>query len=370
MFAKKVILENYRNISYAEAELSPSVNLFYGKNAQGKTNFLESVYLFSQAKSFRTSKDKEFCKFGEEKATATLIYECGGREQRLSVSVFSDSRRKQMNVNGFEVKKNSQLQGNFFTVLFAPEHLNLVKEGPSERRRFLDIAISPLKSKYATMLEEYEKILTHKNALLKDIYKYPQLRDTLPVWEEKQAAAGAYIAFMRSSYIEKIKQFAAMEHSEISSGKEELSLEYIGFSDNKSDYSSLEACKKALFDKIIENEEEEIRAGMSLVGPQRDDMEILINGVPARSFASQGQQRSAVLSLKLAEGKAVYDTVGEHPVFLLDDVMSELDASRRSFILNKIKDQQVIITGCDKARYKTHHNIAYFFVKNGNIVKR
>ncbi len=370
MFVKRVILENYRNIAAAEVTLSPSVNLFYGKNAQGKTNFLESVYLFSQGASFRNVKERDYCRFGQNEARATLVFEREGYENCLKMSFFGDGRRKEISVNGFPIKKLSGLAGNFYTVLFAPEHLSLVKDGPSERRKFLDIAISPLKPKYAAALDEYEKILTHKNALLKDIFKFPTLRDTLPVWNEKQARAGAYIAFMRASYIEKITPLAAENHLEISNGKEALSLKYLGFSDKKEDYDTLEACKAAFLRKITETEEEEIRAGVSLCGPQRDDMEIEINGNPARSFASQGQQRSAVLSLKLAEGSAVFANTGEHPVFLLDDILSELDTSRRAYILHKIADRQVIITACDRARYKSCADMTCFAVKDGVIIKK
>ncbi len=368
MHAKKVLLENYRNIELAEVELSPSVNLFYGKNAQGKTNFLESVYLFSQSKSFRNVRERETVRFGAEYARATLVYERGGYENRLEIKIFADSRRREMSVNGFPIKKNSLLAGNFYTVLFAPEHLSLVKDGPSARREFLDLAIAPLKPKYSAVLEEYEKILTQKNALLKDIFKFPTLRDTLPVWNEKQARAGAFIALMRASYIEKIKANAAKYHDEISNGREALSLVYQGFAENGAVYESLESTQSALLAKINALEEEEIRAGMCLCGPQRDDVEILINGVAARSFGSQGQQRSAVLSLKLAEGDAVFETAGEHPVFLLDDILSELDAARRTYILKKIANRQVIITACDRSRYKnTALNGKVFAVKDGVI---
>lgn len=368
MRVESLYLENYRNIVKAGLDLSSGVNVFYGRNAQGKTNLLESIYVFTSGKSFRPAKDKELVRDGEEKAVLNMSFFAENRSNEYDMILYSDKRRREVKLNGAPLKRNMDMSGNFYTVLFAPEHLNLVKEGPSERRRFLDEAVSNLRPKYAKAAEDYEKILTHKNALLKDIYRYPQLSSTLDVWNEKQASVGAYMMMMRSSYINKIKDIAAANHSDLSHGKEILELFYIhGGKRCDEKFENLDEAKSYLQKEIADMYEEEFKAGMSLVGPQRDDIEVTVNGKPAKQFCSQGQQRSAVLSIKLAEGDLVFNTTGEQPVMLLDDMLSELDRPRQTYILKKINDRQVIITGCDRTKYRNIDGVRFFNIKNGEI---
>ncbi|MBR3870334.1 MAG: DNA replication/repair protein RecF [Clostridia bacterium] len=363
-------LENFRNIEKTGFDLSGGVNVFYGRNAQGKTNLLESIYVFTSGKSFRPAKDKELIMHDKEKAVLNMTFFAENRNNEYDIIFYSDKRRREAKINGVPIKRNMDMAGNFYTVLFAPEHLNLIKEGPGERRRFLDQAISVLKPKYAKAVEDYEKILTQKNALLKDIYKYPQLEATLDVWSEKQANVGAYLMFMRNSYIKKLGEIARKDHLELSNGKEELKLSYIhSGKESENEFYSLEATRSFLAKEISDMKNEEISAGMSLVGPQRDDMEVTVNQMSAKMFCSQGQQRSAVLSIKMAEGDLVYETTGEQPVMLLDDMLSELDRPRQTYILKKITDRQVIITGCDRARYKNIDNVKFFNIKNGTIIE-
>lgn len=368
MRVESLYLENYRNIEKAGLDLSPGVNVFYGRNAQGKTNLLESIYVFTTGKSFRPSKDRELVKDGQEKAVLNMSFFAENRSNEYDMVLYADRRRREIKLCGVPLKRNMDMAGNFYTVLFAPEHLNLVKEGPSERRKFLDDAVSTLRPKYAKAAEDYERILTHKNALLKDMYRYPQLSSTLDVWNEKQASVGAYLMMMRSSYIKKIKDIAAKNHFEISHGKEKLELFYIhGGKRCDEEFYSLEAAKSYLEKEISDAYEEELRAGITLVGPQRDDIDITVNAKAAKLFCSQGQQRSAVLSLKLAEGDLVFETTGEQPVMLLDDMLSELDRPRQTYILKKITDRQVVITGCDRTKYKKIDNVKFFKIKNGEI---
>ncbi len=363
-------LENYRNIEKAGFDLSGGVNVFYGRNAQGKTNLLESIYVFTSGKSFRPAKDKELVMHGKENATLNMTFFAENRNNEYDIIFYSDKKRREAKINGIPIKRNMDMAGNFYTVLFAPEHLNLIKEGPGERRRFLDQAISVLKPKYAKAIEDYEKILTQKNALLKDIYKYSQLESTLDVWNEKQANVGAYLMFMRNSYINKLGKIAQRNHLELSSGKEELNLSYIhSGKQQENEFYTLEATRSYLANEIADMKAEEIGAGMSLVGPQRDDMDVTVNGKSAKLFCSQGQQRSAVLSIKMAEGDLVFETTGEQPVMLLDDMLSELDRPRQTYILKKITDRQVIITGCDRAKYKNIDNVKFFNIKNGTITE-
>ena len=363
-----IYLENYRNIEKAGFDLDAGVNVFYGRNAQGKTNLLESIYVFTSGKSFRPAKDKELIRHGCETSVLNMTFFSENRNNEYDITFYSDKRRREVKLNGIPIKRNMDMAGNFYTVLFAPEHLNLIKEGPGERRRFLDQAISVLKPKYAKAIEDYEKILVQKNALLKDIYKYPQLDSTLDVWNEKQANVGAYLMFMRNSYINKLGKIAQINHNELSAEKENLSISYVHSGICvKDEFYSLEETRNFLIKEITDMRAEEINAGVSLVGPQRDDMEVTINGMSAKMFCSQGQQRSAVLSVKMAEGDLVYETTGEQPVMLLDDMLSELDRPRQSYILKKITDRQVIITGCDRTRYKNIDNVKFFNIKDGII---
>jgi len=360
-------ISNFRNIKTLKTKLSQSVNVILGKNAQGKTNLLESIYFFTGCKSFRANKDSELINFESDEAKVSLYFYAYNRQNLFEVNLYRDKKRRVL-LNGVEIKKASEIAGIFNTVLFAPEHLNLIKEGPRERRKFLDIAISQLKPKYVKALDDYNKILVQKNALLKDMLKDPSLEDTLDIWNDRLANAGAYITFMRDGYISKLSEICKNNHEEISKGKEILDIKYMGFSKNLG-FNNVKDYKDLLIEEIKKKKADEIRCGLSIVGPHRDDVDILINGKAARLYASQGQQRSAVLSIKIAEADIVYSANGEQPVILLDDIFSELDRSRQNYILKKIKDKQVVITSCDKGKYKSLPDAAFFNMHEGCLTQ-
>ncbi len=333
----RLALSKWRNIDEIEYKPNKETNVIYGKNAQGKTNLLESIYIASRGTGFRQGKEKDLVKEGFEKARISLDFFGGGREQNISVTVYADKRRKEILLNGLPIKKNSDMAGAFCTVLFAPEHLSLVRDGPEERRKFLDSAISQLRPRYGTLLADYNKVVAQKNNLLKR-----GGGDTLDVWNSRLAEIGSYIVLMRSSYIKRLSLPAISHHEAVSKG-EKLSLSYKCFTGNIEGLTR-EEIKNLLYEEITMAKFREEQMGISLVGPHRDDLEVLIDGKAARIFGSQGQQRSAVLSLKLAECKLIEEEIGERPVLLLDDVMSELDRTRQSYIRKSMKDRQVFIT--------------------------
>ncbi len=364
MTADRLTLKNFRNLETACVEFSPGINVLIGDNAQGKTNLLEAVGFFSAGRSFRAGREKELIRFGSDTAAMSLSWRADGREFCCNVSLFED-KRKRMTLNGVELKGAAELVGGFGAVLFAPEHLNLVKEGPSGRRRFLDQALSQLKPKYLTALSEYQRILKQKNSLLRDMRRYPQLEETLGIWNEKLAAVGAYLCVERLCYLAKLQKRAAPLHSEISAGAEALELRYQTFTDCPcGDYAHM---KKQLHRELEDSISRETACAMSLIGPHRDDVEILLNGKPARLYGSQGQQRSCVLSMKLAEGELIREAFGENPVFLLDDILSELDAYRQSYIIDHIRGLQVILTCCESERLVSSSDGAVFRVSGGRI---
>ncbi|HWQ50380.1 MAG TPA: DNA replication and repair protein RecF, partial [Terriglobales bacterium] len=274
----------------------------------------------------------------------SLDFVSGGRAQNIEVSLFADGRRKEMLLNGLPVRKTSELSGVFCTALFSPEHLSLVRDGPEERRKFLDAAISQLRPKYQAALADYARVLSQRNFLLKK-----GGGPTMPVWDERLAALGSYIVMMRGSYTAKLKKPAGAHHAAMSGG-EALTLDYKWFDEDEAALYDIKALKELFAKRLTDAAGRELEAGVSLVGPHRDDLELDIDGAPARIFGSQGQQRSAVLALKLAECEIAEETAGEPPVLLLDDVMSELDASRRAYVRKNIGDRQVVITTVSRTK--------------------
>ncbi|MBE6695640.1 MAG: DNA replication/repair protein RecF [Ruminococcaceae bacterium] len=341
MKIEKLKVENFRNIESASLSFSDGVNLLYGQNAQGKTNILEAVYYFARGKSFRGSSDGELKRFGNDGFFIEMTFDSNERRQSLAYRVYGKDKKKYR--NGAEEERITDMIGHFRAVLFFPEHLTLVKEGPSMRRDFMNIGISQIKPMYLNIYSEYNKILENRNTILKNAQKglyYSE--EQLDIWSNSLAKRAAYINEKRSEYIKKISESAKRILYELSGGKEELSLEYV--SDIKGG-SDIEAQYR---DILFSSREREIAAGCSLYGIHRDDVEIKINGISARSFASQGQQRSIVLALKMAEGEVCREYSGEYPVFLFDDVLSELDEKRRAYIMEKKQDRQILITACEK----------------------
>ncbi|MCM1364437.1 MAG: DNA replication/repair protein RecF [Faecalibacterium sp.] len=355
---------SFRNIEREVIEPCDGVNIIYGDNAQGKTNLLESIWLFTGCRSFRGSKDNDLINFNSKKSLLSLDFFGYEREQNLYLEI--EKGRKFM-LNGVKMKSASKVMGEFLAVVFSPVHLSLVKDGPYERRRFLDIAISQLKPKYAVTLSQYNKALSERNVLLKDIYYHSELYDTLDIWEDRIAFYAGEIIRQRMGYINRLSQFCSEIYSGISCGKEKLKVSYFqqcpAYGENKQElYENIKILLAA-------SRKNDIATGFTSVGPHRDDVEITIDGLSARSYGSQGQQRSAALALKLGEAAVIKDFSGQQPVALLDDVMSELDVSRQNYILNHIKDWQVFITCCDPASVQNLRYGKAFEMKKGHCIK-
>ena len=360
-----IALSDFRNIESASVRFSPGVTVLYGDNAQGKTNLLEAVYYAALGKSFRGQTAPDVIRFGARCATLSVDFLAREREQNITMRLFRD-RARAVEKNRVRVTKMSELVGAFRAVLFCPEHLFLVKGGPSERRQFLDIAISAENPSYLATLQRYAHILKQRNALLKSAELQPEnFRQTIEIWSQQLSVEGAYIARERARYIGKLEQFVAATFGEMMGEREKPTLSYLGCNKSEdADYQNIEATKEHLYKRLTSNLERELGAGATLYGAHKDDMEILLNGHPARLFASQGQQRSLSLALKIAEGEICREDFGEYPVFLFDDVLSELDASRRAFLLSRMAGKQVIMTSCEG---KEAMSDLCLRVKNGRV---
>lgn len=348
MHIKRLELTNYRNIEHEIFEPCENVNLIYGENAQGKTNLIESIWLFTGCRSFRSSKDNELIKFGDKKATLEMDFFASDRDQKAKIEI---AEKRSFELNSINIKSASRIMGEFLCVVFSPVHLNLIKGSPSERRKFIDIAISQLKPKYAMTISQYNKAIAQRNTVLKEINKNSSLYDTLDIWEERIAFFASEIVKQRFSYIKKLEQFCQEIYFGLSSGKENLTVSYY----QKNPYGSEN--KQEIYEKIKQDlksfRKTDLIYGSTSVGPHRDDLDIKINNLPAKIYGSQGQQRSAALTLKLAEAAVIQDFSQEKPIALLDDVMSELDISRQNYILNHIRQWQVFISCCDPSTVKS-----------------
>ena len=365
MKVNSIELNNFRNISSLRLDAKDGVNVIYGENAQGKTNILESIWLFTGCKSFRGSKDNELIKFGEEISRIKLNFSDSVREKKGEI-VFGD-KKKNIFLNDVPLKSSGELIGNFYAVIFSPDHLSLIKDGPSERRRFLDTAICQLKPKYVQSLSGYKRALLQRNALLKDLHLNSGLYDMLDTWDDQLARYSATVIDERIKYIKILCEFSKDIYSGISENKEKIDVKYY-FSEPESQNFSLKEIYEIQKEKLKGARKEDVIFKTTSVGPHRDDIEILINGVSARSFGSQGQQRSCALALKLGESEIIKKITGETPVALLDDVMSELDEKRQDYVLNHIKDRQVFLTCCDPSQVLRLCGGASFLIKGGEIL--
>lgn len=366
MYVSNVVLKFYRNYEYADIKLNKEVNVIYGNNAQGKTNILESIYLFTTGKSYRTNKDKELIQFGQQYAKLKIEFNNRNGDNTGEI-ILSADQKKRIKVNEVPINKIGELMGFFNAVIFSPEDLDLVKSGPAQRRKFIDICISQLRPNYFYNLQKYLKVMQQRNNLLKSIHQKRSLKETLPIWEEELVQCGAKIILNRIAFIKKIRDIAERIHLDITRGTEHLKIQYrtnIGIDETEEDIDKI---VKDFRHKLNHYRGKEIENGMTLIGPHRDDIYFMINDNHAKKFGSQGQQRTVVLSLKMAEMEYMKEEIGEYPILLLDDIMSELDRNRQHYIMNNITNRQVIITCTGIEGLKKNTNISFFKVENGKI---
>lgn len=364
MLAETLSFRRYRNLKDDQISFSDGVNILTGMNAQGKTNILEAVWFFSSCRSFRGSEDRDFIRNGENGCDITLQYKRNGRSCEAK-ALISEEKRRILYHNDVKVRP-SELIGNFSTVLFYPEQLFLVKGAPEQRRKFLDFAIAQLSPRYIEALARYSRLLLQKNRILRDAE--PSLLDTLSQWNAEIAKCSAYVTYLRKEYIDRILPSVTQVGTEISEGKEKLGLDFLPSGIHEEEKpSSLSEWESAISESLERHLTAEIAAGHSLVGCNRDDFSITVNGLSAKSFASQGQQRSCVIALKCAEADLLAEKVGEYPVMLFDDVFSELDSSRKKYMINKILGKQVIVTCCEPVEGLTDGEAKVFTVDDGKI---
>ena len=353
MIIKKIKLVNFRNYDELELELSEGINIFYGNNAQGKTNIIESIFLSAIGKSFRTNKDNEIIKIGENKSTVIVDYVDSNREGSIKIDI---SDKKKVEVNGIPIKRLSEILGKIYIVLFTPDDINILKGAPANRRKFLNIMISQLRPAYMHTLNEYLNTLNQRNAYLKQIKIENKPEEMLDIWDSKLVELGTKIYLYRSEFIEKISKKLQGIHSKITNEKEKIEICYNSICRDKEEYINI----------LKNNRKIDIIRGNTNYGIHRDDFIIKINNNEISSFGSQGQHRTAILSLKISELQIIYDEVGEYPILLLDDFMSELDNERRINLLENINNNQVIITCTDK-KFFEDINAKLYNVSNGKI---
>ena len=353
MYIEKIKLNNFRNYEELELNLNKNINIIYGNNAQGKTNILEAVFLSSFGKSFRTNKEKEMISFNHDKCFVEIFYQKKDRDGKIKIEI---GNKKQISLNGVKLKKLSELLGKINIVIFTPDDINILRDGPAGRRRFLDILIGQLRPNYIYNLNMYLKTIEQRNNYLRQIREKNNSEEMLEIWDEKLAEYGEKIFLYRKEFIDKIIKKINNIHKNITDEKEKIEIQYISNCENKENYLKL----------LKERRKLDIIKGYTTKGIHRDDFIVFINGNDVKVYGSQGQNRTAVLSLKIAELQVVYDEIGEYPILLLDDFMSELDEERRINFLQNIENTQVILTGTEKIKLE---NIEYkLFNVRGGIV--
>ena len=348
MIIQRLTLENFRNYEQEEFSFSPGRNVIFGDNAQGKTNLLEAIAFLSAARSFRGARDGELIRTGAPHALLEAEVLSADREFRLRAE-FAAGQRKKLYAGGVKQRTAGEFVGRLRTVLFSPDDLNLVRGGAGERRRFMNLAFSQLRPRYADSLSRYTRLHEQKTRLLKDYREDPAFDDLLAAYNTQLAEVGAVLIRFRALFCQEISRYAAVIHSEISGGREQLDVSYKTVSTISDPLASEQELARAILEHMRTHRAAEVASGQALSGPHKDDLELFIGGLPAKNYASQGQSRTAALALKLAERELLRTESGEEPVLLLDDVLSELDSGRRNYILNSLGDGQVILTHCDPA---------------------
>lgn len=365
MFIRRLSFSGFRNLKEGDISPGQGVNILYGDNAQGKTNLLEACWLFTGGKSFRGAKDRECVSLSADEATLSLQFEAQEREQEATLHF---GMRKTLSLNGVPQRAVSAITGRFCAVVFCPTHLQLISGAPDGRRRFMDAAYCQLRPGYAGVMRDCQRVLTQRNALLK-LHRDDDLTKTqLDIWDARMAEAAAKVTLARLAYLKKLAPLATAFYDGLSGGREQMTLSLstqvetagVTLGDLAAQYRALLQKSRAV----------DMAAGFSTVGAHREDLCLDIDAVSAGKYASQGQQRSAVLALKLSEATLLKEISGEQPVALLDDVMSELDVARQDYILNHIGDWQVLITCCDPVAIERQTGGKVFHIQNGKIVEK
>lgn len=360
-------IKGFRNVTDAKIEFKEGVNLIKGNNAQGKTTVLETVYIFARGRSFRTNKEAEIISFDSDTADIEILYEDKNSKNKMSAHYDRNEKRK-LYKNGVQINRASEFIGNFRAVLFTPDHLSLIKSSAADRRLFLDIALSQINQKYIVQLKKYNLLLSQRNALLKD--RHAEDADSVILFEtlaEQMAPVAASVTVLRRQYCDKLKKYVASYFEQMTGGAEEAALKYEScISDDENVLLDEKLVSELYLKKFVENIKREINFKGSLYGPQKDDIDIKLNGYSSRKYCSQGQQRSLAIALKLAEGDISSDISGEYPVYLLDDISGELDSKRNSYFMSQLKDRQIIITSCSIKNTKKFDNV--ITIKNGGVV--
>lgn len=359
MQIKNLFLQNFRNYECERFDFSDGLNVLFGKNAQGKTNCAEAVFYLCTGASLRIRHDKQLIRIGAE--SAKIVAEAENRYGRVTIAADIYENKREIRVNGNKIAKNADLMGHINSVFFSPGELRLIQDGPEERRRFMNISISQTSSAYYTALLRYNKILDQRNTLLKN-HDVSLILDTLPVWDEQLCKYAAVIIKKRVEFLDKLAPYAKEYHALLTDGAEELVVrpdkKYEG---EESDIAA------TLLKKLENNYEKDLRLGFTTFGPHRDDLDVLISGVDAKAYASQGQTRTAALALKLSEVQIFKMLSGEYPVLILDDVMSELDLPRRKKLLKCISDIQTILTCTHAERVLYGAECNKIRIENGRI---
>lgn len=362
MYIKEIDLKNFRNYKTLSVKFDPQVNVFYGQNAQGKTNLLESIYLTSMGKSFRTGKDKEMIQF-ESDFFRIKVKAVKQEKEEITVELaVNRDGKKGIKIDGVKAKKISQLFENIYIVVFSPEDLRIIKDEPEKRRKFIDRELCQVKPLYYNNLNQYKKALLQRNAYLKEIHIDESVLD---IWDIKLSEYGSKLISARDDFVKKLDKISSSIHNGITAGKEKMHISY---------EPSIPVCKdiqKMFYEEIKKNRKKDLKNRTTVKGPHKDDIKLQVNDMDIRHFGSQGQQRTAALSLKLSEIRLIKEETGENPVLLLDDVLSELDSQRQQYLISSLENTQIFITTTEistKVEESLPH-IQYFYIDSGEIKK-
>ena len=363
----RLLLEGFRNYDSQQLTFDGSCNVIYGENAQGKTNLLEAIVYLSCGRSPRTHADRELIGFVRDRAR--LVGHIQAREREFETEILLNrGRRRRMTVNGVAARNGGDLSQVLHTVFFSPEDLFLIREGAAARRRFMDQSLCQLRPRYAEALAEYGRLYDHKTRILRDSDEYPQLLDTLPDFNHRLCQVGAVLISYRARYVQALAVHARRAHWECSGEREDLALTYQTVKTVEDPLGPAADIAAALAEHQAQHHQAELASRLCLSGPHKDDIAVTVNGLEARHFCSQGQVRTAALSLKLADREIHKNAIGEYPVMLLDDVLSELDPRRQEYVLNRIAGGQVFITCCENDRLDALLSGRVYHIREGRVL--